>query len=100
MHGVGGVGPATGGVEHSFVDHRPGAVVALLARLEHQHHVSGEPVAVLREQPGRAGEHCSVQIVPAGVHRAVRRGVVEPGALVDGQGVHVGAQQDRALRLR
>ena len=60
----------------------------------------GDLVAARRQQPGRTGEHRHVGVVPAGVHRAVAaRAEVEPGVLVQRQGVHVAAQQHRRTRL-
>ena len=56
------------GVEHALFDHEAGAVEALLARLEHEHDVTGEPVAALGEHPGRPDQHGRVQVVPARVH--------------------------------
>ena len=87
-------------VEQSLVEHEAGAVVALLARLEHEQHPTGDVVAACRQQLGRAGEHRDVGVVPAGVHRAVgARGEVEPGVLVQRQRVHVAAQQHRRAGL-
>ena len=86
-----------GAVEQPFVEHDLGAVVALLARLEHQQDVALELVAPLDEQASRAQQHRDVRVVPAGVHRAIDLGrEVEPGVLVQGQGVHVGPKQGRA----
>ena len=60
-------------VEQPLVEHEPGAVVALLAGLEHEQHPAGEVVAAAGEQLGRAGEHRRVGVVAARVHRAVAR---------------------------
>ena len=87
-------------VEQALVEHEPGAVVALLAGLEHEQHPPGQLVAAVGEQPRRADEHGRVGVVAAGVHRAVDpRGEVEPGVLVHRQGVHVAAQEDRRSGL-
>ena len=73
-----------------------GAVVALLAGLEHERDPPAEVAAAVGEQLGGAGEHGDVGVVPAGVHHAVdRAGVVEAGVLRHRQGVHVAPQQDR-----
>jgi hypothetical protein len=77
------------GVEHTLIDHVPGPVVTLLARLEHEHHIAGQGVAVGREQPGSAHQHGGVQIVAAGMHPAGRRGKVQASLLRDRQRVHV-----------
>jgi len=95
VHPVRGHDPAAGGVEHPLLDHVGRAVVALLARLEHEHHVAGELAAVRAQQPRGPDEHRRVQVVPAGVHGAGDlAGVVEPGRLLHRQRIHVAAQQD------
>ena len=81
MQAVRRVGAAPRGVEHALVDHHPGAVPALLAGLEHQHDVTLEVVAVLGQQAGAPDERGGVQVVPAGVHRAVGGGVRQAGLL-------------------
>ena len=93
VHPVRRVGAPPGRVEHALLDHHAGAVPALLARLEHEHHVAAQVVAVLGEQASTTDEGRRVQVVAAGVHRAVGRREVEPGLLVDRQRVHVRAQQ-------
>ena len=95
MHAEGGVDAPARRLQHPLAEHHARAVEALLAGLEHEHDVALEPVAVPGEQPGRPDERRRVQVVPAGVHRAVRRGEVKAGLLVDGQRVHVAADQDR-----
>ncbi len=68
---------------------------ALLAGLEHQQHVAAELVAPVEQQARRAEQHGHVRVVAAGVHRvAGLRRELEPGVLVEGQAVHVAAQQD------
>ena len=87
-------------VEQPLVEHEAGAVMALLAGLEHEQHPAGEVVAVPRQQPGRADEHRGVGVVAARVHLAVvLRREVEAGVLVQRKGVHVAAQQHRRARL-
>jgi hypothetical protein len=58
-------------VEQTLVDHVPGAVEALLARLEHQHHASRQLLAPPREQPRGGGQHRDVRVVAARVHGAI-----------------------------
>lgn len=83
-------------LEHTLGQHVPGAVVALLAGLEHEHDVAREVLAPRRQQVGGADEHRGVQVVPARVHVAGnRRGVVDVGTFAHRQRVHVAAQQDR-----
>jgi hypothetical protein len=82
------------GVEQSLLEHVPGAVVALLPRLQHEHDLAGELVAALGQQAGGAQQHRRVQVVAAGVHRPGHlRGERQTGVLLHRQGVHVGAQQ-------
>ena len=87
-------------VEQALLQHVPGAVVALLAGLEHEQHPPGQVGPAGGQQPGRAGEHGHVRVVPAGVHGAVDlAGEVQAGLLGHGQRVHVAAQQDGRPRL-
>ncbi len=82
--------------QHSLVDHVLGAVEALFAGLEHEAHLAGEAVLVAGQQSGGAGEHCHMRVVAAGVHLAVvLRLEVEREVLLQRQGIHVAAQQDR-----
>jgi hypothetical protein len=74
-------------------------VVALLARLEHEQHPTGQLVAALGEQAGRTDQHRRVGVMAARVHRTVDLGgEVEPRVLGHREGVHVPAQQDRRAR--
>ena len=59
--------------EQALVEHHPGAVVALLAGLEHEGDPARELAAAVGEQAGGAGEHGDVGVVAAGVHGAVDR---------------------------
>ncbi len=94
VHAVGGHDAAARGVEDALVDHDLRALVALLARLEHEDDVPGQVLAAFGQQAGRADQHGGVQVVAAGVHGAVDgRAVVDGDAFLDRQGVHVGAQQ-------
>jgi len=52
---VGRVGATTGGVQDALRDHEGGAVVHLLAGLEHEDHVAAQLVAAVGEQAGGAG---------------------------------------------
>ncbi|ESU48690.1 hypothetical protein P376_3332 [Streptomyces sp. HCCB10043] len=95
VQGVRGDDPLPRRVEDPLVDHDLRAALALLAGLEHEHHVPGQLRAPGRQQPGGADEAGGVEVVAAGVHTAVEDGGVrEPGLLLDGQRVHVAAQQD------
>ena len=49
------VGATTGGVQDALGDHEGGAVVHLLAGLEHEDHVAAQLVAAVGEQAGGAG---------------------------------------------
>jgi hypothetical protein len=87
-----------GAVEHAVGDHGVGAAEALLGRLKHQLDRAGDLVAVLHQHAGDADADGDVGVVAAGVHHAGRlRAVGDVVLLVDGQGVHVEAQQHRAL---
>jgi hypothetical protein len=88
------------GLEHAFLDHVAGAVAALLARLEHEDHPSGQRLPPGVEQPCGGREHGRVGVVPARVHRAVHlRGEREAAVLTQRQRVHVAAQQHRRPRV-
>jgi hypothetical protein len=66
---------------------------------EHQDDVAPQLLPAGVEQPGRPGQHRRVEVVAAAVHGAVDlRPVLDVGELLDGQGVHVGAQQDDRAR--
>ena len=84
-----------------FVEHPSCSVPAFLAGLEHEDDVALESVAVRGKEPGCSDEHRGVQVVTTCVHRAVDlAGEVQPGPLLDGQRVHVPAQQDGRARAR
>ncbi len=83
-------------VEQTVGDHVPGAVMTLLARLEHEHDRAGKFVTPCAERLGRADEHRGMRIVAAGVHRAVDlRRERQAGFLLHRQRVHVAAEQYR-----
>ena len=86
-------------LEQALVEHPLAAAVAaadLLGRLKDQ--VDGAVEAAgLGQVPGRAEQHGGVAVMAAGVHRAgVDRRPGQAGCLLDRQGVHIGAQADRA----
>ena len=82
-------------LQKAVVEHDLGARLALLGRLEDE--VDGALEGARRRQVlGGTEQHRRVAVVAAGVHHPrVLRGVREVGRLVNGQGVHVGAQPDR-----
>ena len=95
-HGSGAVRTV---LEQALLDHEAGAVVALLARLEHQQDPSGQRVTPLHEQARGPQQHRDVGVVAAAVHRANVLGrELEAGVLGERQAVHVGPQQDRRAR--
>ncbi len=94
MHRVRRHRAPSGRLQHPLLDHQPRTVVPLLSRLEHEHHVTAQPVPPLGEQPGRTDQHGRVQVVPAGMHPALDLGRVRDAALLrQGQRVHVGTQE-------
>ena len=74
--------------------HGAGAAQAFLGRLEDEDCGSGE-VLGFRQIPRGAQQHGRMGVMAAGVHDARRlRGEGQVGALVNRQGVHIGAQTD------
>ena len=84
---------------HALFEHDVGTAVTLFARLEPDQNVALESVFVGGNQVSSSYADCHVQIVSAGVHVAVSRGVFESGVFLHGQGIHVGTQQNRWARL-
>ena len=74
---------------------------ALLAGLEHEQHPAGQLVAVRRQQPAprRPASPCGCRGRRRASRPSTREREVEAGVLVQRQGVHVAAQQDRRARL-
>jgi hypothetical protein len=58
-------------VQHALAKHHARAVEPLLAGLEHQYDVAGQPVPLLRQQAGRPGEHGHVKVMPARMHGTI-----------------------------
>ena len=88
-------------VDQAVVQHVTRAVMPFFARLEHEHDGSGKRVALRRKEPGGADEHGNMRIMAAGVHRPLgRRGIVEPGILMQRQGIHIATQQHSAPVVR
>lgn len=84
-------------VDDAVVEHEARAMMAFLARLEHEDHSAGQPVARRTEQLRRADEHRDMRIVPARMHRAADLGrEIEPGVLNQRQRIHVATQQHGA----
>lgn len=97
VQGEGGVDAPARRVQDALLDHRAGAVVALLTRLEHEDDIAVQRLAPVREQGRGADEPGRVQIVSAAVHpTGDLGGVREPRPFGHRQGVHVAAQQHRA----
>ena len=95
MDGEGAVDRAVR-AEQTLVEHHLCPAVSFFARLEHEQDPAGELVAPAGEEARRRDEHRHVGVVTAGMHRAVHpRGVVEPGVLRHGEGIHVASQQRR-----
>ena len=92
MHHDGGV--HIGIFEHTGVNHVLGAAENLLGGLEHELDGALNLVLMGLEQPGGAQQHGGVHIVAAGVHPAVGAGKRLAGGLLNGQGVHIGAEQN------
>ena len=91
---TGSAPPVSGLLEEPVVEHVAGAVVTLLAGLEHERHPAPQLAPPGNEELGRAGEHGHMGVVAAGVHGAVDlAGVVEAGVLGHGEGIHVAPQQ-------
>ena len=83
-------------LQQPFVEHEAGAVIALLARLEHQEHAPGQLLAPGHEEARGSQQHRHVGVVAAGVHRArLLGGELQPRLLGQRQAVHVGAKEDR-----
>jgi hypothetical protein len=83
-------------LEQPVAHHLAGAAAAFFGRLEDEVHGAIE-VAVLRQVLGGSEQHRRVAVVAAGVHLPGLRALVREGVeLGDRQGVHVGAQSDRA----
>lgn len=94
MQGIDGV--AREALEQAILDHLAAPAQALFGGLEDQ--VQGAVEAALLCQVARRSQQDGgVPVVPAGVHLAlVRAGIRQAGLLLDGQGVHVGAQAQHA----
>jgi hypothetical protein len=83
-------------IEQALLDQDARSPMALLAGLEDQLHVPGELGPLLGEETRGPRQHRDVGVVAAGMHPpGVLRGEVEARVLLEGQSVHVGAQQDR-----
>jgi len=65
---------APGRGQHALADHVPRTVEALLAGLEHEHHVTGQFCLARGQQFRGTDQTGRVQIVTAGVHHAVMLG--------------------------
>ena len=82
-------------LQGAFVAHAPATGAALLGRLEEQLDRTPQLRFPRLEQSGGAQQHGGMAVVAAGMHDPVDlAGEVQAATLLDGQGVHVGAQSD------
>ena len=85
--------------EHPVLDHPRGAAGRLLrSGLEDEAHAAGEVAAAVGAEEGGGAQHGgdAVGVVAAGVHHpGVLGGEREAARLGDGEGVHVGADEER-----
>ena len=80
--------------EGAFVDHTRGSAAAFLGGLKHQLHGAGERGLAIEDELGGAEQHRRVRVMAARVHDARHlRGERHARLLVDGEGVHVRAEQ-------
>ena len=88
-----------GAVEQALLQHHARAVVALLARLEHEQHRARQLRAPSRQHARGADQHRHVRVVAARVHRPVDLGRERQARrLAQRQRVHVGPQENRRTR--
>ena len=85
---------------HVLFEHDVGTAVPLFARLEPNDNVALELVFMRGNQVSRTDADGHVQVVAAGVHVSVGRGVLESGVFFYGEGIHVGAKQHGRAWLR
>ena len=100
MECEGGIGFRIG-VEQPVLDHPERAVMAFLARLEHELDGAGELVAPAVKDMRGLHQHGGVRIMAAGMHAAFELArKCEAGLFRHGQRIHVAAQEDGAAALR
>ena len=82
-------------VEQALFEHDARAVAGFFARLKHEQHAAGEPLACVREHARGAHQHRHVRVVPAGVRTAGDLGAERRAALfLHRERVHIAAEQD------
>ena len=86
-------------VEQAVIDHGFRAGFAFFRRLEDEMQHAVEALT-FRQVAGGAQQHRCMSVMAAGMHFAVMHGTVVEGVfLLDKQGVHVGAEPDRAIGI-
>ena len=87
-------------LEQALLDHHARPVIALLAGLEHEHHATGRELARRATSMRAALTSIAtwVSCPQACMAPATSEANGRPGVFLQGQGVHVGAQQHRGAR--
>jgi hypothetical protein len=86
-------------LEHAGVDHRFGSAFAFLGGLKTQDDGSAQLGLALDDHLRGTEQNRNVTVVAACMHfSGIRRGVRHAAFFLDGQCIHVGAQQDRPAR--
>ena len=89
------------GVEKTVLDHEARAMMAFLARLEHELHRAREFVAAAMKKMHGLHQHCRVRVMSAGMHAAFELArEIETRRFRHRQRIHVPAQEDGAAALR
>jgi hypothetical protein len=84
----------TSPAQDALVDHARGAFEDLLCGLEHEDDVAREALTAIGEDLRGTHERRGVEVVTAGVHpTGDLRGEVEAGRFLDGQRIHVRAEE-------
>ena len=97
MHAKQGPHPLHG----ACLPHPAGPLGCLLRRLKQQAHPARQPIRPAGQQPPHPKANGGVNVMAAGMHQALLAGGIgKMGALLDGQGIHVGAQGDQRSLLR
>ena len=84
-------------VNQTIFEHEAGTVVALLARLKHKHHRSGQFISAFAQGAGSADQHGYMGVVTTGMHRPdVARQKVQASVFGQGKRIHIAAQEHGA----